>query len=256
MDTSSPPSGAERELDELNRRAYGPHPDIQNDPAALSRLTELETARTESPLTGVDTETGGHTEASDGEPAADAVWTESEADRPDAAAGFAPLVASSEGPLRTFSHRLIGTSARRLVAGALVALVALAYTVAWLVRPHPDATLRPIADGADDLVLLMTEIVGAQDPSSMRGYQTYRGYEPWFFVERQGWQCLMLVHVASRHVEGGNCVPPEVDLFADTDEWPFFGKDSVEDLPDGSIIRFHYRGDSVDVFRYPGSAAD
>lgn len=90
----------------------------------------------------------------------------------------------------------------------------------------------------------------------MRGYQTYRGYEPWFFVERQGWQCLMLVHVASRHVEGGNCVPPEVDLFADTDEWPFFGKDSVEDLPDGSIIRFHYRGDSVDVFRYPGSAAD
>ncbi len=55
MDASSPPSDAERELDELRRRAYGPHPDIQNDPAALARLTELEAARTESPRSKAST---------------------------------------------------------------------------------------------------------------------------------------------------------------------------------------------------------
>jgi hypothetical protein len=254
MDASSPPSDAERELDELNRRAYGPHPDIQNDPAALARLTELETARTESRLKGVDTETGGHAEASDGGPAANSVWTESEADRPDHAAGFVPVVASSEGPLRSLSHRLNGTRARRFVASALVAIVALWFTVAWLVGPHPDATLRPIADGADDRVVSLLEFLGAEfDPSSMRGYQTYRGFQPWFAVDRQGYQCFMLIHVASRTLDGANCVPPEVDLFADTGEWPLLGNDDIEGLPGGSVIRFHHRGDSVDVFLYPAS---
>jgi len=243
MDAPSPPSDAERQLEELQRRAYGPHPDIQNDPAALAKLTELEAARTESLLKGVDTENGGHAEAADGGPAAASVRNESEANRPASATGLAPVVASKEDPLRSLAHRFNGTLARRFVAGALVAVVALGYTVAWLDQPDPDATLRPTAGGADELVLSMLERLGAEsDPSSMRSYETYRGYEPWFFVGRPGFQCLMLIHVAARTVDGANCVPPGVDLFSDTGDI---------DLPEGSVIRFHYHGDSVAVFLYP-----
>ncbi|MGS0688834.1 hypothetical protein ACVBEQ_27415 [Nakamurella sp. GG22] len=257
MDAPSPPSDAERQLEELRRRAYGPHPDIQNDPAALAKLTELEAARTESLLNCIETKNGGHAEAADGGPAAVSLRTQSEANRPDSATGLAPVVASKEDTLRSSAHRFNGTLARRFVAGALVAVVALGYTVAWLDGPDPDATLRPTARGADELVLSMLERLGAEsDPSSMRSYQTYAGYEPWFFMERPGFQCFMLIHVASRTVDGANCVPPEVDLFADTGEWPFVGNDYIEGLPDGSVIRFHYRGDSVDVFVYPASGVD
>ena len=68
MDASSPPSDAERELNELRARAYGPHPDIQADPAALARLTELEAAHIASPPDGADTEIGAPAAAADGAP--------------------------------------------------------------------------------------------------------------------------------------------------------------------------------------------
>lgn len=37
-------SDADRELNDLRARAYGPHPDIEADPAALARLIDLEAA--------------------------------------------------------------------------------------------------------------------------------------------------------------------------------------------------------------------
>ena len=42
--TPSRLSDAERELNDLRARAYGPKPDIEADPAAIARLIELETA--------------------------------------------------------------------------------------------------------------------------------------------------------------------------------------------------------------------
>ena len=66
----------------------------------------------------------------------------------------------------------------------------------------------------------------------------------------------MLVDRPTRSVDGANCVPPWIDLFADVGAWPLLGNDYVEGLPDGSIIRFHYSGDTVDVFLYPASKAD
>jgi len=55
-------------------------------------------------------------------------------------------------------------------------------------------------------------------------------------------------------VDGPNCVPPEVDHFADIGA-PLRGDDSPG-LPEGSIIRFHHRGETVDVFLYPAPAVD
>ena len=42
--TPSRMSDAERELNDLRARAYGPKPDIEADPAAIARLIELEAA--------------------------------------------------------------------------------------------------------------------------------------------------------------------------------------------------------------------
>lgn len=262
MDASSPSSDAERELHELRRRAYGPHPDIQADRAASARLAELETARTGHPPEGDGTKTHKPAAAADSAPVADVARTVSGADQWDTAAGIAPAVTSSNDPSRSRWHSIwhyaTATRTRRswFVAGALVVLFALAYAVEWIIGPHSDATLHPTEDEADDVVFLMLDVLGADvDRSSLRGYEPYRGVEPWFFVDRQGLQCFMIIDRSGPTVDGANCVPPGVELFADIGAWPLLGDESMEGLPDGSIIRFQYRGDSVDAFLYPASEA-
>ncbi|HYH76477.1 MAG TPA: hypothetical protein VD841_03100 [Arthrobacter sp.] len=154
----------------------------------------------------------------------------------------------------------IATQVRRysFMATALAVFVAVfvaaVITVAWIVRPRPDATLRPIADEADSAVFTMLVFLGGDaDPSSFRGYQPYRGVEPWFSVDKQGLQCFMIIDRSGPFVEGANCVPPGVDLFADIGADFVSADDGNERLPNGSIVRFHYRGDSVDVFLYRAS---
>ena len=256
MDASSPPSDAESELNELRARAYGPHPDIQADPAALARLTELEAAHMAGPPDPAEVDAAAAD--ADGAAAADPSWPTSRVDPPASAAGIPPLTASSGGSPRSLWHRLTATRAGRgcVLAGALVAVVALAYTVAWLVGPHPDATLHQIADEPDGGVLSVLDFLGGDaDLSTFRGYEPYRGVEPWFHVDKQGFHCFMIIQRRPIGVDGANCVPPGVDLFADLIAWPELKDDSGEVLPDGSIIRFHYRGDSVDVLVYPASEA-
>ncbi|MET3176530.1 UNVERIFIED_ORG: hypothetical protein ABIB52_004405 [Arthrobacter sp. UYCu721] len=233
MDASSPPPEAERELNELRRRAHGPHPDIPADPAALARLTELEAAR------GI----GKPAAAADGAPGPDPTRT-----------------ASREGAPQSLWRRLTATRARRssFVAGALVVFFALAYTMASLVgQPRPDAILHPIADEADNAVFKTLRFLPSNaDESTIRGYQPYRGVEPVFHMDRRGYQCLRIIERSENVVADANCVPPGVDLFADIGAWPLQNHDLIEGLPDGSIVRFHYRGHSVDVFLYPASKAD
>ena len=190
---------------------------------------------------------------------ADSAWTAPIADRLDSAAGIPPLMASSGDSPRARWHRITAMRAGRssVVAGAVMAVLALGYTVAWLVGPHPDATLHQIADEPTGAVLSMLAFLGGDaDPSTFRGYEPYRGVEPWFHVDRQGLHCFMIIERRPLGVDGANCVPPGVDLFADLVAWPELRDDSGEGLPDGSIIRFHYRGDSVDVYVYPASEVD
>ncbi|MBG6185429.1 hypothetical protein IWX65_003408 [Arthrobacter sp. CAN_A214] len=239
MDASSPPPDAGRELDELRRRAYGRHPDIQDDPAALARLTELEAARTASPRKGA-TEISEAAPAAEGAPAADFAWTMFGADRPDSAAGSTAAV-SSEGSPRSLRHRITASRTRRgwFLAGALVGFLALAYTVEALVGPRPDATLYPIAGEADSVVFSLLEFLGADvDRTSIRGYEAYRGVEPWFAVDKQGLQCFMLIDRSGPTVDGANCVPPGVDLFADIDAWFLSGAFEEEGLPQGASPGF------------------
>jgi hypothetical protein len=135
---------------------------------------------------------------------------------------------------------------------------ALAFTMASLVgQPRPDAVLHPVADEADNAVFKTLRFLPSNaDESTIRGFQPYRGVEPVFHMDRRGYQCLRIIERSENAVDGANCVPPGVDLFADTGAWPLRRHDLIESLPDGSIVRFHYRGHSVDVFLYPASKAD
>lgn len=63
----------------------------------------------------------------------------------------------------------------------------------WLVGPRPNATLDPITDEADEIVNLMLDVWADVDRSSFRGYEPYRGVEPWFAVDKQGFQCFMII---------------------------------------------------------------
>ena len=250
MDASSPPSESERELNELRRRVYGPHPDFQADPTALARLEELEAARRAGPPDSARTGIGEPAAAADGAPGPDPART-----------------ASREDPPQSLTGRFTARRARRssFVAGALVVFfalaLALAYSMASLVgQPRPDAVLHPVADEDNEVFETMSFPGGRSntDESTIRGYQPYRGVQPVFHIDRRGYECLMLTHRSHPWAAGDNCVPLGVDLFADTDTgaWPLRGDDLIEGLPDGSIVRFHYRGHSVDVFLYPASRAD
>lgn len=255
MNALLPPSDPERELDDLRRRAYGRNPDIQVDPAALARLRELEASHMARSMDGAS--------AGIDEPAADAAGARgadgaSAAEQPEPGTGIEPEAAGAESP-RSRWHRLTAARGLRgwLVAGALVAVLALANTAVALARPHPDATLKAIDKDPSRLVLSLLGFLGADvDPSSIRAFERYRGFEPWYSVEKQGQHCLMLVDPATQSVDGANCVPPGVDLFADIGEWRFLGSDYLDDLPPGSVIRFYYRGNSVDVFVYPAPVVD
>jgi hypothetical protein len=251
MDASSPRSDAERELDELRRRAYGPHPDIQSDPAALVRLAELEAARTASLRAAAGAEVTKPAAAPDSASVSHYTRTTFIDEWPDPATSIAPVAESSTGLMSSAWRRRTATTVRRysFLATALAVFVAAVITVAWIVRPHPDATLHPIADEADHVVFTMLQVLGSDAPhSSFRGYQPYRGVEPWFSVDGQGFQCFMLIDRSGPFVDGANCVPPGVDLFADIGT--LSGDEVMKGLPNGSIVRFHYRGDSVDVFLY------
>ena len=255
METPSVPPDAERELAELRTRAYGPDADIQTDPAALARLRELEAAhRPRAPERDDELETA--VPSAGGEPVvALSATNRDDKDETGPAGDASPDTAESENPPPLGWRRAVATPAGRttVVAASLAAVLAVGYAVGWLVGPHPDATLRPEADEASRLALSMIGFLGIRaDTSSVRGYERYQGIEPWFFQDEQGFHCFMLV-TSPGFVDGANCVPPGVDLYADMVPWTELVDENSEPLPAGSIIRFHYLGDRVDVNVYPPS---
>jgi hypothetical protein len=257
MNTPAVPPDAERELAALRARAYGPDADIHTDAAALARLWELETAhRPKSPE--LDNELDAAVPSLDREPVVAPSVTERYDDGAEPAADISPDDPGSEDSPPSGWRRAVATPAGRTTAvvGALAAVLAAGYAVGWLVGPHPDATLRPAADEASTLALSMIDFLGVQaDVSTVRGYERYQGIEPWFFEDELGFHCFMLV-TAPAFVDGANCVPPGVDLFADMIPWTELVDENSEPLPAGSIIRFHYLEDRVDVDVYTPSQAD
>jgi len=233
MEVTPTPRDLERELEYLRARAYGTHPDIQDDPAALARLAELEARAHDTAVAAPpEAHAAPHAVPADAEPAA----------RP------------GEGRAASSWRRLASSRAGRtwLAAGAglaVVAVVAVAYGVAWLAGPHPDATLQPTNGEADLRVVgSMTWYLREVDVSTLRPYESFRGIQPWSAADSDGNPCLVLIERSTNMLLGAECTPPEGDLLADAGAWPAVRYEFGEGLPDGSIIRFHLHDGAVDAF--------
>jgi len=222
------------------------------------RLAELEDRRVESAgLTGrSDVDVDDSTDA-----IADAA--SSDAAPPSAASSTQPEPSSTIGRSPESSRWQRMTSTRsgraRLAVGAGVTAVVILWGAMWLFGPHPDATLRPTATEADgEAAALMRNANALEfiDESTLESFEEYRGVEPWSGVDDVGNPCLLLVDRSAARVLGMACTPQEGDLIVDIGVWPSEDPDFSEGLPDGSIIRFHHDGDTVDAYLITAPAAD
>lgn len=232
MEGFTHPSDADRELDELRARAYGPDPDIGTDPAALARLRELEAAHradVESRADAPTNEGAAGTVVAPSPPAKDRLW--------------AALVHRATA---TWWSRVAWSVGALVIAGGIVA------TVILVSAPRPDATLHPTEAEADDLLrtLVVEEAPWLEiDTSTLRAYGSYRGLEIWSGVNAFDSPCLVAMHRANDTLSEWRCTPSPADLIMDVSSTGdgFEGFDGV--AGDG-IIRFVFRGDTVEAYVY------
>lgn len=246
MDGIPTPADVERELGELRARAYGPGSDIRDDPAALARLTELEAARADAIRSAAKVDEPVIAD----DPSPDERAEDDAVEAPPPPTDPEPPTTSREEPAESRWQRLTRSRSARfwLAAGAGAAVVAAVYGVTWLFGSHPDATMWRTSSEADDQVqTLIFEEVGDIDMSTLESYDSFQGVEPWSAVDFEGNPCLILIE-RSTDTALAECTPSEGDLTADIGAWPVMDYDITEDLPDGSIIRFHHRGNSVDAY--------
>ena len=245
-----------RELNDLRARAYGPEPDIGADPAAMSRLIELEAAHiaAATPVTATasaDPRTAGatprHAPAS-GDAAEDSPPSMAEPKTE-------PMVptTSGEGPGRSTWHQATLLRSRLwFIAGSFVIVATLIYAAIWLLSPHPDATLHPTDEEDNSGIPELTADVGDPDISTLRHFGRYREIVVWSVDNGSGDTCLL---AWDRGGGSGRfefqCLPPAVELalhmpvVAEADDG--FG----DWLADGSVISLHLRENTVDVFIHP-----
>ena len=232
MEGFTHPSDADRELDELRARAYGPDPDIDGDPAALARLRELEAAH-----------------RSDVESRADAPTRESAPD-------VAPSLRVKKGSWRSLMQRATATWWSRVAwsAGALVVAGGIVTTILLVSAPRPDATLQPTEAEAeaDDLVrrLVVAEAPWLEiDTSTLRPYEPFLGLEVWSGVNAFDSPCLVAVHQKNDTLSEWRCAPAAADLIMDV-ESTGDGFDGFDGVAGDGIIRFTLRGDTVEAYVY------
>jgi len=252
MYESAAPSQFDQELRELRARAYGPHPDIQDDPVALARLDELESAHLgerESARLGAREPVGVGVGVGVGE-AAVAI----EAPMcPESVEGIGAAAPAS------FWKKVTETPTRRvwLIIGAALVVLSGWYAMTWFMPPPPEATLQPMGVEADNatLVAVARAPLAGVDESTLSGYESYRGLGPWVAEGAHGTRCLLVIE--RWNLWGVSCAPPEAELVVDIGVFPpdYAGTYS-EGLEDGTVIRFKVHGDTVETYLYPAPGTD
>jgi len=247
---------AKQELRALRARAYGPNGDIQDDPVALARLSELESARVAIEIAPTSSDL-----AMDASRLAVGAGHASAADADPALVDAGPTEISAEKPTRSLWRRARTTTSNRvwLVAGTVVVILALIWAIDWVLSSHPDATLAPIAEEADvqTLNLIDSTPILQIDSSSLRGYEAYRGLELWSAQDAEGFECLLAIERASDNLIAANCAPPDAGLRLEVGGYPESGEVRYEDgLTPGSVIRFTLSGARIDVLLFPAAASE
>jgi hypothetical protein len=250
MSESATPSQRDQELRELRERAYGPHSDIQDDPDALARLAELESVLLDEHASA---RPGEHASQESVELTAETVAVV-EAPMPDA------MVAESEPVQRRSAWQKVwSTPTGRvwLIGGSLVVIIALINAVTWFAPQRPEATLQPTGIEVEGHILsaVSRAPLAELDTTTLRGFEAYRGLEPWVAEGAQGSSCLIVIDRAT--LRAIRCAPPEAELSLDIGAWPLDATyPYMEGLADGTVIRFQLHGDTVDAYVYPPSNTD
>ncbi|HKP07780.1 MAG TPA: hypothetical protein VJU58_11065 [Microbacterium sp.] len=224
---SSRPSDTERELDTLRARAYGPDADIDADPGAMARLVELEAAHLAA-VTAV--RAAGATADVDVDV--------------DAVAVAAPVI--------EFPHEASRRHRAWLSAGVIVLCGIAVAAAVWNLAPRPDATLREAAvEGGSDIIRVLSAQGRGPDASTLRRFEPYHDVGVWSFQNAAGKVCFVVwdrlasgrfsIKCALAGTEVALSLTVESEGVDDFAPW----------LPDGSIVDFHLREHTVDVFVRP-----
>ena len=246
-----------RELNDLRSRAYGPEPDIEADPAAMSRLIELEAAHIAAATPVSATASADHRTAGATPRYAPAPSDAAEDSPPPKTEPKAePMIptTSAEGPARPTWHRATLLRSRLwFIVGSVVIVATLIYSAIWLLSPHPDATLHPTADEEDPSIIEeLTADVGDPDISTLRHFERYREIAVWSVDNGSGDTCIL---AWDRGGGSGRfqfqCLPPAVELAVHMPVVAAAENGFGEWLAEGSVISLHLRENTVDVFIHP-----
>lgn len=256
MDATALGPEESRELAALRRRAYGPNPDIADDPAAVSRLADLEAvlhhagtehevlpARAAPPVRSVLRRDAGESaprRSVDGFAGAAVPML--------SAAEAAPAGESPRRSLRAWRPRR-----RWLVIGGAVALVAsLVWGVTQLSEPRSDTTLGRIPAGEDAARLARQGFLDSADVTAqeVQRFEPYEALQIWLVLAAAGDRCLVIE--AERYgILGVNCTPPGLDPVLDLRIWRGMRTNIFGDLPPNTFLRFTHHGDRVHVWVRP-----
>ncbi len=239
-----------RELAALRQRAYGPHPDIAADAAALARLAALESAshpvtvpapspRSERPAPATDA----------APPVARDAWVPQEP-----AAPAPPRVTRTplRRRLRDAAASAKGWIARRrmvAIAVAFVLVVAIAWGGAQLAAPQSDRSLGRIPAGVDGERLARQGFLDAAGVTvaEVQRFEAYESLQVWVVLADTGDRCLVID--ADRYgVLGFNCTPAGLDPVIDLRVWRGMREQVFGDLPPDSFLRFEHIGSRVHVW--------
>lgn len=251
VDASASSIDSDSELRRLRQRAYGPHPDIEDDPVSLVRLAELEAAHNRRLSSAVAPEV---------EPAdADAPAPPPHPAHPaEPVVGDATPSVTVRRPTKARPLHLLAVG----VGAAIVTAVVIAIAMPAAER-RPDATLLPSEAEPDDALISLLEAEGSDilldrsalrgasemeiDLSTLRGFGTYGALEVWAATNVFASPCLMAVHREAMDVVARACVPSGATLFIDA---------QGRGLADGERMRFVQRGDTVDAYFLAPGVAD
>jgi hypothetical protein len=240
-----------RELAALRRRAYGPQPDIDDDPAALARLEALESAlHAHSEATGA---TEAEATTAPGRP---------EEEVPDltphgflrsahSSPAWSPPEDDPEGEGPALPHRR--TPRRWLVVAGAVALVcALVWGVTQLSAPRADATLSRIPAGEEGQRFARQGFLSAADVvvQEVQRFEPYEALQMWLILAESGDRCLVIE--AERYgILGVNCTPAGLEPTLDLRIWRGMRTNVFGHLPPGTFLRFVHSGDRIHVWVRP-----
>jgi hypothetical protein len=231
------------ELRSLRERAYGRHPDIAEDPAALWRLRELERRATPArekpaaPPPPIPPE----------EPA-DAATVTTAAEAEDT-----PPESVPEGPPRRLPRILRGAAIVVGVVALVAATAGITATVTGMVRDA--APLYPGATVAETLVAVEEGAAGSGDePAGNRRFEDFRGFSVFVYRTADGsdYQCLSIVSPAQatdpsvgQTLSGCGTPPfPTSVTVMIGDRSPRPARDA---LADGTVVNFTLTEDGVEV---------